>query len=182
MTATAYPFRSVRASNLTGVSALPACPVPTTTKPSGAGIIDLFDGDYGLATNTYMPKFVQLQPYGTDANDEQFEMRVLGWSKTAGDIGNITAESWVPQLLVKVTVTMGNIAAAIYGTNHFLADTIVVDKGDGDASVISPADDTPASILLHTRGCELLQFDFSLTTALTEGVAANCLWRAFDQN
>lgn len=172
MTMTAYPFRQARSVNATATSL--TSKTPTATKPSGEGVIDLFNAAYGIATNTYMPDFMQLVPYGTDADNEQFDMRVVGWNRTA--ISGVS-ELWIPQLLLQSVVTMGNIAATAIGANHFMADTMTIAEGDSSEKVISSADDTPASVLLNLRGCELIEILFSLTAALTEGTGANCLWR-----
>ena len=183
--AAAYPFRPARTSLGTATSF--TAKIPTATKPSGSGVIDIFDCKWGIATETYMPKFMQLVPYGTDANNEQFYMRVIGWSPT--DVKYMSDGTppagnpiWIPQLLLAVTVTHGNIGATAIGASHFLADTIDFLDGDTDASIINPADDLPASAILHLRGCHLIEFVFSLDAALTEGAGANCLWRPFDQS
>lgn len=177
MTATAISLRKARSTNSTATTW--ASKVPTATKPTGDGVVNLYDGNLGLAREGLVPKFMQLVPYLTDANNESMGVRVYGWSRTTG-VGSTTL--WIPQLLVDLVVTAGNIAAGTeIGANHFIADTITLNKGDSQASIISPANDTPASCLFHMRGCEIIEFDFNVDTSLTDGAAANCFWRVMDQ-
>lgn len=171
MSATVMPLQRALTASSTDTSF--AAVIPTTTKPSGAGVFDLLDIATSLSVGNNVPRFIQLVPFGTDANNETFDMILRGWSRTTGAAGTAI---WVPQILLNLSVTLGNIDAAAIGANHFLADTIVVNKGDSDG-VISPANDTAASIITHLRGCELFAFYFDLTGA----AAANCYWRVMDQ-
>src|SRR3989304_4346054 len=121
MTATAYPYRRAVAVNSTSDNFTNK--LPTTTKPSGEQVINLFDAKYGIATETYIPKFFNLQPFGDNADGEVFEVRVWGWSK---DVTTVATPIWIPQLLLELTVTLGNIAATALGTKNFMADTIAI--------------------------------------------------------
>lgn len=178
---TAHPFRKALEENSAATSF--AAKIPTTTKPEGDGVVDLFDSDLGLAINTFIPEWVQLIPYGSDAADETLNMRLWGWSKTVDGI-------WIPQLLALLAVTLGNIDATAIAADNFLADTIAVTEGSEDdssstdgtggalADEISPADDSTASVLVQLRGCQLIEFDFDMVTA----ASANCLWRVMDEH
>ena len=173
MSVTAHPFR--KAVTVSATSTSYTAKVPTTTKPSGTGVFNLFDRDLGIAIDTYIPKYLLLVPFGSDANDETFDMRLWGWSKTLE-----ATPLWVPQLIADLNCTLGNIAATALGTNHFLCDTIVIDKGSAEKTFLdptSPADDTTGSVLAFLRGVELIEFDFDLTG----GAGANCLWRPLDE-
>lgn len=172
MCVTAYPLRKALATNSTAADF--TAKTPTATKPTGDGVFEVFDMAIGQAIETYMPQYINIIPFGTDANDEAFTMRLWGWSKVAGGNGAL----WIPQMLVELTVTLGNIAATAIAADHFLADTIAIAAGDADAAVVSPANDTPASILVHLRGVELFEFDFDKSTA----AAMNAYWRMMDQS
>jgi hypothetical protein len=167
------PLRKALATN--SAAAAFTAKTPTTTKPSGDGVFDVL-GEYGWASGVHGPSHMQIIPFGTDANDETFDMRVWGWSKTRD-----ATPIWVPQMLLDLTITLGNIAATDVGASHFLADTIVVNEGPaaGDAwySLITTADDTPASILMHLRGCELIEFDWDAVTA----ASVNCFFRMMSE-
>ena len=139
-----------------------ASKIPTLVEPTGAGVISL--------PSAGGPKFVVLVPFGTDAANEAFDMKVVGWSYSSDGV-------WIPFTLLTVAVVLGS--AAVSGlTNHFLADTITYTAGDDEAKIISPANDTVAHVLLHTRGFKKLEYDFDLGTA----AAANCYYRPMDQD
>lgn len=174
---TGYSFRKAFAVNATADSF--TAKTPTTTKPTGVGVFDLFDITYGVGTHPLLPEFLQLLPFGSDANDEAFDLRVWGWSKT----DDRPTPIWVPQMLALLAVTLGNVAATDLGANNFLADTIVVTKGADEesgfgAAVINPANDMPASLMLGLRGCELIEFAVDVGTA----ASGNCLWRPIHQH
>lgn len=168
-------FRLAQTANATATSF--TAKTPSATKPSGTGIIDLMDTSLGLHQTGYVSRYAQLVPFGENADNETFDMQLWGWSKA------ILASStlWVPQLLVEVNVVLGNIAATALGTDHFLADTITIAKGDTDAPEISPANNYVGSILVHLRGCELLEFEFDADAGASASAGANCLYRVVDQ-
>lgn len=180
MDSNANPLRRAQSTNSSNASAL-ATLIPTATKPSGTGVIDLQDPDYGYGMKKLdrVPQWLNLIPIGTDANNETFDMQVWGWKRGVSSSGDDQAE-WTPILLLQLAVTLGNIdASAVYGTNSFMADTLTVTHGQDDAgsdlvAPISTAADFPASCRLHLRGCELVEFEFSNNgkTAAT----MNCLW------
>lgn len=170
--ATCHPLRKALATNSTASSF--ASKAPTLTKPSGAGVFDLYDINLGLALNTQVPQYIFLQPYGGNSNDETFDIRLYGWN-TLQDKGVADHGLWVPVLLVEANVTLGNIAATDLGANMLISDTLVIVKGD--TVTVSPANNTPAFIKLNMLGAQLIEFDFDLTGT---GDAANCLWKALD--
>lgn len=174
MTATAYRFKYALATNSTSASF--AQKVPTTTEPTGVGVIDIFNHDLGFATETYMPKYIDLVPYAVIANNDTFDMRLWGWTRIDPVKSGVI---WVPQLLIDMSCTIGNIAGTPIAASTLMVDTITLNKGDTAAPVISPANDTQASLLLHLRGVERIEFDFAKTGT---GASFNCLYRIFDQN
>lgn len=177
-----HPIRRVNATSFTDASY--SAKVPTTTKPSGNGVIDFLDRD-SLAINVgpHADRWMFVQPYGSNAANENFTMRMYGWSQ--GFEADTTIKGlWVPILLVEATVTLGNIAATTLGTNNFLADTIVQDNGDSEndrlIEVCSTGSDLPASMYVHTRGFELIEFAFDIDAAGNAVTNANALWRMFE--
>lgn len=175
MTATVQQFQKAASANLTSSTFTPSSggKLPTTTKPSGSKVFDLRAGSLGLHIGWSVSKYLQLIPYGVGSDTNTFSMRIWGWSQT-----NDATEIWVPQLLIEVScaISTGTDFANITAGNYCV-DTITVVAGDAAASIISPANDTPGSLLLHLRGCELFEFDFDMTGA----TSANCLWRVMDQ-
>lgn len=173
-----YPLRRARttSSTATGFTAK----VPTATEPTGAGVFDLFDPDLGLATNTFSPSHIHLQPFGTDGDNDTFSMRLWGWSKVYSP-GITGHDYWVPFVIADLAIVLGNIAGI--GAGEFLADTITITKAAGEdyfRNAVATANDTPGSIILHLRGAKKFEFDFDLAGA-QEGVAMNCYWRVLDQ-
>lgn len=174
MTATAYQLRNALATNSTASDHV--AKIPVTTLPSNDGFHWLMDPDYGYSTSlsAKVPEGVFIQPWGTDSNDDAFGMRLWGWSKVfAQDI-------WVPHLILDATVTLGNIAQGTAST--FMADTIAVTSNHAEAETgktfnVTPANDLSASIIVHTRGAEWIEFDFDLDTG---AAAMNAWWRPID--
>jgi len=156
------PYKVARATDSADTS-FPSR-VPTVTEPSGDGVVDIQGS--GVASTWLM-----LVPFGTDANNETFDVRVVGWR----NVGTL----WIPTILLQFSATLGNVVG-VAGTDvlatHFLADT-VSDPVAGMGSVgvncqpSSPANDTPAHYLFDTRGCPKVEILFDLTGA----AAANCL-------
>lgn len=160
-------FRKVRSTDSTNTGGFEAR-VPTVTKPASAGVVGFSTSlfDFG-GVGEPMPDLIEFMPYG-NANNATFDVRILGWRYT----GTI----WIYKILLQFTATCGNIpgVAATDLTNaQFLADT-VSDPATGmgekgvDAFPASPANDTPASYRLKTRGYSLLEFLFN------RGTAASC--------
>lgn len=182
MPCTALPIRKALTSNSTAADFATA-PVPTTTEPvhsEANGIFNLYDGGLGIGVNGRVPQWLLLLPYGGNASDDIFNMRVYGWSKTAlGGVDTI----WVPQLLAQLQCTLGSTDwSAGLGANMKPVDTITATYGITDektlgVSLMSPANELPACAWIHLRGCEKIQFDFDRDTG---GDAANCFWRAVD--
>ena len=152
----------------------------TATKPSGDAVVDLLDTDLGLALGLSAPRYVQILPYGSNTNDTTFSMRLWAWNRTAG----LATELWVPQLLVELAVTLDDTLTTADGLDdatyddNLCADTIAISLGDTESPVISPADGlTPASILVHIRAAQLLEWSFDMTGA----ESGNALFRMVDQ-
>ena len=154
-------FAKARTTNATDTSF--ASKVPTTTKPSGEGVIN-------LKREARASQWVELVPYGTgDANDV-FEMWVIGWREIDG--------LWVPKRLVKLTCTLGamtGVAGASVLATELFCDTVTASMGISNVSyeLYSPADDTACHVKVQTGGNELLELIFDATTGDPTGM--NCL-------
>lgn len=156
------PLALVRATASTATSF--AALAPTTTKPSGDGVVPI--GKTSATSRT----FLLLLPIGTDAANETYDMRVSGW----GVIGTL----WVPRHLVTVSVTLGT-QVGVAGTNvtdsTYFADTITYSKGDEATRISSPADNTIAWVRVDMQGCSLAKVEFDSTGSAT----ANALYHTF---
>lgn len=172
----AIPFRSVFSANSTSGSFTDQD--GTSTEPTGAGVLDLLSASLGVGAGLNVPTYLQLVPFLIGANNDTAGLKIYGFTPTVpADLVTDTA-LYVPQLLAHLTLTAGARTFSDHTAAAFFADTIVVTKGPADnaewLSVISPADDSVASILLNTRGCRYIKFDVDLLVTPT---AANCLWR-----
>lgn len=172
MATQANVFRKALATNATSTSF--TAQNATTTEPTGVGVFDLGGLPYG--NPVFVPTCLQLVPFGTAADNKTFDMRLWGFSPTSD-----STPIYIPQLLLDISVTLCAITATPIAANTFLADTIVVNKGPADnaewRSLISNANDTVASVLIHTRGCRYIKFDFDADAGAAASTDCNCLWR-----
>jgi hypothetical protein len=154
-------YRAARATNSTDASF--ASKVPTVTEPAGAGVL-------ALAKRSLAPTWLMLVPFGV-TNNQTFDLRVVGWRH----LGSL----WLPTILLQFSVTLGNVngvAGSVPADTDFVADT-VSDPATGmgakgvDCQPTSPANDTPASYMMDTRGCEKVEILFDMTGA----TSGNCL-------
>lgn len=173
---TAKKWQRALAANATDTS-FPSL-VPTATEPTGDGVFDLTKGD-GLPAYSSM----SIIPFGTDAENEVFDLKVTLWSPTFGSTGVL----WVPSPFLVVTATLGNIAG-VAGTDvnasQFFADTLAVvlegltnadTTDDGSLVITSPADDTIARVdvfgLMMGFWKAQLTFDMAAVTGAASGNA-----------
>jgi hypothetical protein len=171
--ATAYsPFRRVKATNF-------ATSFQTVrqqkTEPTFDGLLKTFSPPAnqfgGLVQN-----WLLLRPYGTDANDEAFNMRVWGMRAALGDTdGDVSYEF---QLLAQFACTLGNIQGAancLIGASDFECDTITLTYGaTADVQIVSPANnERGAWCAVDMRGCVCPLVDFDMNSS---AASANALW------
>lgn len=138
----------------------------TATEPSGDGVFTLTHA--GL----YVPRAVELFPFGTDGDGEAFALRLWGWDRDPA------SSYWYPKKLCELTVTFGTAtgtAGSLIPAASLRADTLAIVSGTANQDVwlFSPADDTVASARVLTRGSEKIQFDFKKDSA----ASMNCLWK-----
>jgi hypothetical protein len=179
MSATANPYRPAFSTNATATSF--TAKSGTATKPVASfanGIHDLFTDQ---AQHYSVPRFIDLQPFGTAANNNTFDMQLWGWSRTYDTPTFSTSPIWIPRLLIELNVVLGNVTFTYLSATQQLADTLTIAKGDADSPIISPANDYAASILVHLRGSELIEFEFDADAGASASTGANCLWKCMDQ-
>ncbi|MGL4553972.1 MAG: hypothetical protein ACRC33_22660 [Gemmataceae bacterium] len=146
----------LRSSNATD-SAFPSRPA-TVTEPASAGVINLA-GEGGIVSNNLL-----LIPFGAGSDNTTFDMQVIGWRKLG------TSGLWVPTILGQFSCTL-SAAVGVDGyevdDTERLADTVTSGIGNTnvDQIVTSPANDTPASILIDVKGCRKVEVVFDMTGA-----------------
>jgi hypothetical protein len=169
MQVSAHPLRRALVDN-TANTTFPTT-IPTATEPSGAGVFDLLSAELGLGSAIFVPAHVQIVPFAEATDDQTFDMRLWGWSKVAA------TALYVPQLIVELAVTLGTNDGTAIDTDVLMADTIAVTDGPADnaewRSLIGDPANLVASIIVHTRGCRYLSFEFDVGTA----TKANCHFR-----
>lgn len=179
MTTTCLPFRYALATNSVATSF--TAQNATATEPTGVGVFDLGAEPYG--NRNAVPSYLQLIPFGTDGADDTFDMRVYGYSETVPTDLVTDTKLYIPQLLLDVSVVLGARTFSDHAANTLLADTLTVNDGAADngpwRSLIDCQEDMVASIIVATRGCRYIKFDWDLVGA-QEAVSMNCLWRALD--
>lgn len=175
----AYPWIRLSTTDFTGTDALTS-PTPTTTAPSGDGVIDLQGAGLSITTDdAHCPDMLMVQPYGSDAANENFVMQAYGW-QTFDEPTDTTnhLKLWVPMLLVECTVTLGSITFTDVLASGLLADTITLDKGNSSLHTFSsPANDLPAYLIVDPLGSRYVEFKFDLDAGGSAAAAANCLVR-----
>lgn len=137
-----------------------ASKVATVTKPSGTGVITI--EQIGRFTRNN----VVLLPYGAGADNNTMSVRVLNWREISG--------LWIPTIVCEVACTLstsvGVSAQAVLDTERF-ADTLTLTYGNAgvDCQVFSPANNTPAHVVVDAKGASVLEVIFT-----TGGSATSC--------
>ncbi len=143
----------------------------TTTEPTGDGVIDMANKS-GATQNG-----IRIKPFGTDANNETFSMRVWGWDRIL--LGGIYV--WENILICEVACTLGNLAGAALcaiTASDFEVDTITLTTPAASTSIYihtqAVADVRGAFLFADTFGSRLVQIEFDMGT----GASANALVRS----
>src|SRR5262249_8748074 len=128
--------------------------IATVTEPTNDGVINVGWQSDTRADGT-VPQTLLVLPYALAANNDTFDLRVIGW-RPAGPLGPQSTPLWVPYILAGVSCTAcaatGVAGAPVLNTERF-CDTIAVTanyepsftQGAGKAGSItiqSPTDDT----------------------------------------
>lgn len=167
----AYP---TNATNITAASFTE--PVPTTTTPSGDGVVAFGTGGM-MACSA-----VKLIPFGVGADTNTFLMNCYGWVDVPaqGIAGDVTL--WVPKTLATFsTITLnsnipGVALTQVPATAYFAgAITLVTGNSGISVEVVSPghAANEIAHIVLDVKGSKFLECRFSTGGSAT---SCNCLW------
>lgn len=155
----AATFARVRPAHLTAGASFPT-PVTKTARPTGTGIVPRPN-----AAPHWVPNYVAVKPFGTGADNATLSVRVVGYRP----VGNL----WVPQTLFEadcvLSAFVGQGGYDLLATDR-VADTIAdppAGKGTKgvDCVILTPADDSPAEVLVDCKGCPVIEVQFKLGTA-----------------
>lgn len=169
-----YDLRKALATNSTSTAF--TAKNTSATAPSGDGIFNLLDNS-GFNVGLDVPRWIKLIPFGTNGDNDTFDMRLYGWNKVRGE------DIYVPFLLVDISVILCARTATTIAADTFLADTIVVNDGPADngpfRSLIDAQEDIATSLLVDLRGAQYIEFDWDLAGA-QEAASMNCLFSLLD--
>lgn len=157
MGTSAQAYSLIRSSMATGTFPTLAA---TTTKPSGTGVME-----YGNGPLPSVPHWASVVFFGTGSDNQTAKARLTGW-RLVGDV-------WVPVTLGQWDLTLSTsvgVAGATILDTHRLVDTIAVDAAYSDLAGVafrlaSPANNTPAHLLVDLGGFPLRQWTFELGNA-----------------
>lgn len=149
--------------------------VPTTTKPSGDGVIPMGEG------GGYCPQSLDLVPIGVGTS-AAYGLQILGWRSTK--LGVLTL--WVPVTLATYSVTCGTatgVANSDLGSTTLFATTITMTGGPTfvtsgappvslDWFQISPGSNAIGMIKQAGLGYRMLEVLFNISA----GTSGNCLY------
>ena len=103
------------------------------------------------------------------ANDD-FNVRITGW--------NLYEGLWIPHQITVLVATIGT-TTGVDGSDledeYLFVDGISQTSGDSDVKIISPEDNSIASVMFDPTGSELVQFEFDMGTG--SPTLCNGLWR-----
>jgi hypothetical protein len=168
-------FNRFLSTNATTVGTSITQSPPQKLKPAcnqTTGIIDLAHGGPTSGNG------IIILPYGTDTATETFLLELYAWGRVAPKIGQL-AEVWMSFLLAAYTCTLCTYHCGIAGgevdENQLAVGTIVQTIGNANVSseVISPAGNKQASIILDTKGAELVEPKFAINGS---SVSCNAVW------
>lgn len=177
----ANPWRKARSVNETSngyVSKIPTAtePVADAGTATGQASIDLTDPTVGGAAQNG----VMFLPFGVGSDNNTFSLRVIGWSCCQTDrraTVNPDTNLWIPVVLGEFLCTLSSTPVGVAGrfivATELFADTIAVVGSTANngvsCDVVSPANNTIASVFMDLRGSQKLEFQFT-----TGGSATSC--------
>lgn len=141
---------------------------PTTTRPET-------NATTGVAILPAEYSVLKLCFFGTDAANETFDLKIVGWSRLQAAIAgskNLNTE-YIPTALAHLTVTLGATTGAAggntpNGTSDLYADLIAeASSGYSTSAVnyVSTDDGVPALVEVSHGGCEWIGLYFDMTGA-----------------
>lgn len=148
--------RYVKARTTNETSAVFASKIATATAPSGEGVIPL------RVVGEFTRGSIMLIPYGEGADNSTLSARVIGWRQVAA--------LWVPVILSEIAVTLstavGVSGQAVLDTERF-GDTVSLSLGNAgvDNQIFSPANNTPAHVVIDAKGATAIEVIFARGTA-----------------
>lgn len=143
-------------------------PVDVSVRPSGAGYVELRRPNDVRTNNGVMLMF-----FGVGDDNDVFDVRIFGVKKIDRTIRPAATppphDQWTHILLADLTCTMSagvGLANGPVVATELYVDTITVNDGNNltGLEAVNPEEDMRAHVILDTKGCEFLFFDWDSTT------------------
>lgn len=142
----------------------------------------------GVGLGGYVPRNIELFPYGIGADNDTFDLRVMGYRRIFPQLADERYQ-YLRFILAKLSCTLsaavGLAGGSVLATERF-ADTIAIGTEgtftadvtrSGSFRLYSPANDTPAHVVLPTLGCDAIELEFDQTLNTP---TMNCLYALHD--
>lgn len=119
--------------------------------------------------------------FGTGSENDTFDFRLVGWSKVTAGTGGTAQPVWKPYTILRGTATLSTsvgVADGVQAATERDADTIVAGSPVITTSlytIYSPADNTPAFLILNALDFEMIGVYFDLNGSAT-GANAFARW------
>lgn len=167
----ARPYQKARVTSSTSTTfptRVPTVTEPTTVAPASATSQEVIDFTQG--GNGPVPRAIMVTPFGNSADNDAFDIQVLGWRRVGTD-PNLTL--WVPVILASFRCTMSTsvgVAGSPVGASDRFTDTITVlsepvmtalTQPLGTVKVYSPTTNVPGWFLLPIEGVEKIELIFA---------------------
>lgn len=164
MSTIATPWQSMLTAN--GTDTAWATMIPTTTKPSGSGVLDRSGDALPLVPDQIAAIF-----WGRGADNATGSVRLVGWRP----LGSL----WIPCIIFEADLTLSTavgVAGQTATDSDRFADTIALASAYSDLSGVSvrptsPADNSPAHLIVDVTGFPLRRWMFKRGTATQLGGA-----------
>lgn len=175
----AADWQLARATNTTDAS-FPAR-FRSATRPSGTGnsvaqatASAVIDNTGDQAGGTPVQNSLIAMPCGVGADNNTGSMRIGVWSRVPSK-GTPDTEIYIYMLLCEVLYTVSGSLAGLAGRKvddtQLFADTITLVGTSGNAGIdidiVSPANDTPAHVVVDLKGGEIPEITFARGSSLT---------------
>jgi hypothetical protein len=125
--------------------------VPTTTAPSGEGVLKIAPREGSMTDNAARFLFVS-----NGSDNATYKARIVIWNE-ADDL-------WIPEIIGNLDLTAstatGNANSTYLNNTFRFADTITLTSSTSNTThleIISPANNTPGSVAVDLAGAQIVQ-------------------------
>lgn len=157
---------------------------PTTGSPAGDGVVQLAPNTQ-LANGQTADNNIKFLFYGTGGDNSTFSAQIVYWSSVPflkkNNVASSTVDLWVPEIVCNIDgvlcATVGSSGTYIDASHRF-ADTLSLTSSTANITanaIISPANNSIASITMDLSGTQMVEVIFDLGSA----TAMNAIYKTF---